>query len=331
MEETDTPSVETTDTKENTNLDVADTDRMENVDETDETAKNLNPPQKWNGVQLANEAEIDQEIELVNGVDGDEDEDDDDDDDYEDEESLAQQEKILEELLRLRLSAQPEATASQLPPKQRIQLYQPRTKLEQFEDILMESQLLETTGLSSKLDEMLSGPSDAPTSCENLDYLRDYDVIGLDFDASDAIFNETVPLKSVAKPPPPPGSDAPEPCRCSSCQERLDIESEQHQEVERLRNCWSELRKDVSTLYRMVWDGTWNDGKMERPDLGQTKERVHKLCWRDPHQLYQRLEAGVKEFVLEVKVKLYELLQKQAKNPSLAQDFIQGRKPPYFS
>ena len=30
-----------------------------------------------------------------------------------------------------------------LPPKQRIKLYQPRSKLEQFEDILIESQLLE--------------------------------------------------------------------------------------------------------------------------------------------------------------------------------------------
>ena len=32
-----------------------------------------------------------------------------------------------------------------LPPKQRIKLYQPRTKLEQFEDILIESQLLEAS------------------------------------------------------------------------------------------------------------------------------------------------------------------------------------------
>ena len=34
-------------------------------------------------------------------------------------------------------------SGTSLPPKQRIKLYQPRTKLEQFEDILLESQLLE--------------------------------------------------------------------------------------------------------------------------------------------------------------------------------------------
>ena len=52
---------------------------------------------------------------------------------------------------------------------------------------------------------------------------------------------------------------------------------------------------------------------------------MRKLCWHDPHQLYQRLEAGVKELVLEWKLRLIELLQKQSKNPSLAQDFIQGK------
>lgn len=38
-----------------------------------------------------------------------------------------------------------------------------------------------------------------------------------------------------------------------------------------------------------------------------------------------RLEAVVTEFVLEIKLKLIELLQKQAKNPSLAENFIQGK------
>ncbi len=74
----------------------------------------------------------------------------------------------------------------------------------------------------------------------------------------------------------------------------------------------------------MVLDGSWNDASVKRPDLQTSKGRVHKLCWKDAHQLYQRLEAGVKEFVLGIKVDLIELLQKQSKNPSLAQDFIQA-------
>jgi hypothetical protein len=69
----------------------------------------------------------------------------------------------------------------------------------------------------------------------------------------------------------------------------------------------------------------WNDPNRaeERPDLTSVKDKVHKLVWRDAHQLFLRLEAGVREFVLEIKLKLIELLQKQAKNPSLAQDFMQ--------
>ena len=117
-------------------------------------------------------------------------------------------------------------------------------------------------------------------------------------------------------------------CGCSSCEERQNIEDEQVQEVERLRSCWSQLREEVAKVYRMVLDGSWSsaDSEGSRPDLTATKERVHRLCWRDAHQLYLRLEAGVKEFVLELKLKLIELLQKQAKNPSLAQEFIQSKR-----
>ena len=68
----------------------------------------------------------------------------------------------------------------------------------------------------------------------------------------------------------------------------------------------------------------------EKPDLAVVKEKVHKLVWRDAHQLFLRLEAGVREFVLEIKLKLIELLQKQAKNPSLAQDFTQCNVSNHF-
>ena len=61
----------------------------------------------------------------------------------------------------------------------------------------------------------------------------------------------------------------------------------------------------------------------ERPDLKVVKEKVEQLVRRDAHQLFLRLEAGVREFVLEIKLKLAELLQKQAKSATLAQDFIQ--------
>ena len=67
------------------------------------------------------------------------------------------------------------------------------------------------------------------------------------------------------------------------------------------------------------------DFSAEKPDVSCLKAKVRQLLWRDPHQLYQRLEAIVKDCVLEQKVKLIKLLKSQAKNPSLAQDFIQSK------
>ncbi len=250
-----------------------------------------NPP-GWDGPRLAREADGDEYEEEEDVEDGEEEDFDDDGED-----SLAQQGRLLEELLRLQLSTQPEATSVQLPPKRRVQLYQPRTKLEQFEDILLESRLLERSAASDKLE-----------------LLHDD---GLDFDASDAIFNESISLTVRTE-------EKTTDCRCPSCQERIDIENEQLQEVERLRECWMELRADVGAVYRLVLDGAWKDSNREKPDLALTKERVHKLCWRDPHRLYKQLEALVKEIILDLKVKFVEILHKQAKNPSLAQDFIQS-------
>ena len=84
----------------------------------------------------------------------------------------ADDEQILEELLRLKLTSSavvPEVTsASLLPPKQRIKLFQPRTKMEQFEDILIESQLFESSPelASSAVETLaLAGlPADRPTT-----------------------------------------------------------------------------------------------------------------------------------------------------------------------
>ena len=53
------------------------------------------------------------------------------------------------------------------------------------------------------------------------------------------------------------------------------------------------------------------------------QDSVHQLVWRDPHQLYQRLESQLRDIVSGMKLKLVELLSKEAKNPNLAQDFIQ--------
>ena len=91
------------------------------------------------------------------------------------------------------------------------------------------------------------------------------------------------------------------------------------QETKRLQTCWLELREDFKTVYRLVLEEAWGDSNRPKPSLDRMTESVHKLVWRDPHQLYQRLESQLRDFVMELRLRLVDLLQKQAKNPNLAQ------------
>lgn len=45
----------------------------------------------------------------------------------------------------------------------------------------------------------------------------------------------------------------------------------------------------------------------------------------DPHQLYQRLESQVQEFVIETKVRQLELLKREKDSPVLPYLFISGK------
>ena len=142
----------------------------------------------WNGLKLANEAETEDDLDF-DKVDGDineeaDDEEDEDDDDIEqdsdefDVQLSPSDERLLEELLRLKLTSLPPdvATSSLLPVAgvggAGLNLFQPRNKLEQFEDILLESQLLEAA-----LPEVTGADSN-------------FESVGFDFEASDAIFKD---------------------------------------------------------------------------------------------------------------------------------------------
>lgn len=94
------------------------------------------------------------------------------------------------------------------------------------------------------------------------------------------------------------------------------------QETKRLQTCWLELREDFKTVYRLVLEEAWGDSNRPKPSLDSMTESVHKLVWRDPHQLYQRLESQLRDFVMELRMRLVDLLQKQAKNPNLAQVWL---------
>ena len=196
----------------------------------------------------------------------------------------------------------------------------------------------------------------------DLDLLNDFGVLNLDFEASDAIFEDEeedndddvdepstsssssseaqpqLETGTIAKTPsvtiPSGGGDGDQgqkgedSCDCNPCKDRKDIEAEQREEVARLRADWAKLRKDMTAVYRMVMDGSWSDSNKSesKPDLNAMTGVVKKLCWRDPHQLFLKLEGVVRLVVTEVKNKLIELLHKQAKETSLPKDFIHGTR-----
>ena len=233
-------------------------------------------------------------------------------------ESLTREEKLLEEMLRLKLVGSGSGGAgsnSMLPPKQRIKLYQPRTKMEQFEDILLESQLL---------DQNLPDFGGAPLDYEKFDLesLSLQEALNgfTDYESTDAIFAEDDADNLDTRES---SEDVSGSCECDSCFERSALVTEMAEETKKLQQCWLQLREDFKAVYKLVLEEAWNDSNRPHPSLSEMQEAVHKLVWRDPHQLYQRLESQLKDIVVDMKQKLVELLSKQAKNPSLAQDFIQ--------
>ena len=152
-----------------------------------------------------------------------------------------------------------------------------------------------------------------------------FESVGFDFDASDAIFNDADDDDENDDNGDSNAEEdqnnelANQECDCSTCKERM----RHKEELCRLKQTWAEVRNLIVHVYQFcMTDETAK--KSDKPDVSCLKEKVRQLLWRDPHQLFQRLEGIVKDCVLEQKVKLIKLLKSQAKNPSLAQDFIQS-------
>ena len=87
------------------------------------------------------------------------------------------------------------------------------------------------------------------------------------------------------------------------------------------QNCWSELREDFRTVYTLVMDGAWLDTNRPHPSLPIMHAAVLKLVFSDPHQLFQKLEAELREVVIELKSNLAGLLSQQ-ESPELAEVFL---------
>lgn len=324
----------------------------EAASEEADTSSDAKPSaEQWEGRKLAQEAERD-----CNEEEEEEEEDDSDEDDEDDEVFLVEQQKLLDELLRLRLSdpggaTPPAASASTRPP-----LYQPRTPLEQFEDILLESKLLDHRGR----DELHRAEVAGRAGLE-WDLLREYGVINgaaagqgvHDEEAAEAIFKEdkgkdkdkekskaadenggeeqeeeenSVSSSSTSSSTTTTSSSessSEEKCGCSSCEEKRGLEEEQAAEVQRLRECWADLRATVSEIYVLSGDAPGLNLARDDSLLAETRRRAQQLCLRDAHRLFLHLEALVRDWTLDLRARLYKMLDAQAKNPSLAQDFLQ--------
>ncbi|XP_021378384.1 protein FAM193A-like isoform X2 [Mizuhopecten yessoensis] len=138
----------------------------------------------------------------------------------------------------------------------------------------------------------------------------------------------------IGEPTTPNGSV----CNCEACTERREIEAEHDRETQELQTCWTVLRNLIRKLYSERGDNCSvssstdispeciqesNDCDDTRlPDEEQAKELVHRLCSRDPHQLFLRLESQVREFVIEMKVRLLKQLHSGYKTPPEAKTFI---------
>uniref|UniRef100_A0A914UN23 Uncharacterized protein n=1 Tax=Plectus sambesii TaxID=2011161 RepID=A0A914UN23_9BILA len=100
----------------------------------------------------------------------------------------------------------------------------------------------------------------------------------------------------------------PEACNCQACVERRDLEMEQQRELRSLQKAWVQLRHAMRHMYRDGLDKELKSGKGKQFDEHKLKELVHLLVDRDAHQLYQRLESQGREYVMEMKVNLLQII-----------------------
>ncbi|XP_041368374.1 protein FAM193A-like [Gigantopelta aegis] len=105
-------------------------------------------------------------------------------------------------------------------------------------------------------------------------------------------------------------------CTCKACTERREIEEEHDRETQELQKCWADLRTYIRTVYGSEEPSLTDDRGLEIQGL------VKRLCARDPHQLFLRMESQVREFVIEKKVRLLKQLDCGYKTPPEAKQFI---------
>ncbi|XP_059163345.1 protein FAM193A-like isoform X3 [Physella acuta] len=108
-----------------------------------------------------------------------------------------------------------------------------------------------------------------------------------------------------------------DPLSCARCQE----ERENHErETQELQENWVELRSIVKDLYSSKEEIVLSEEQGQRLQF-----LVDKLCSRDPHQLFLRLESQVREIVMDMKTSLLNKLKENGcDTPELALDFTRS-------
>jgi hypothetical protein len=113
-------------------------------------------------------------------------------------------------------------------------------------------------------------------------------------------------------------------CNCAACIAKREnaVSPEVEREAQVTQTYWMEIRHIVRCIYR---EHMTLENQATRSSIGSDKMRmiVRKLCSRDPHQFFQRLETLAREYLLEVKVRLLEQLSCGFNSPQLAIEFIQ--------
>ncbi|XP_076436859.1 uncharacterized protein LOC143276252 isoform X2 [Babylonia areolata] len=117
---------------------------------------------------------------------------------------------------------------------------------------------------------------------------------------------------STGEPTLPNGSV----CNCDSCMERRQITQEYEQETKALQTVWTTLRTTVRRLYALEVTS------LSEEEAVTFRNQVDKLCSRDPHQLFQRLESQVREFVIEIKMNLRKKINSGYSTPPQAKEIM---------
>ena len=86
----------------------------------------------------------------------------------------------------------------------------------------------------------------------------------------------------------------------------------------------SKVKSNVNFYHHITIFGSKQHTGFKEGYLSTIQQTCFRMCLRDPHQLYLRLESLLQEFVVEMKVRLLEQLQNSSKIHSLAQDFLTG-------